>query len=46
MDSFKVYVEKNKMFTSGVIKARNVHAEHEQRDLSQNFTRRGFLYGQ
>ena len=44
--NFEAEVARGQMFTSDVMKARNVHVERQQRDLSQIFTRSRFLYGQ
>ena len=46
MDNFEADVVRSQMFTSDIIKARNVHVEHSLGDLSQIFTRPHFLYAQ
>ena len=46
MDYFEADVARSQMFTSDVIKARNVHVERKQRNLSRFFPRRRFLYAQ
>lgn len=46
MDSLEADVAGRQMFTSDVIKARNMHAERYQCDILKIVTRRRFLYDQ
>ena len=46
MNYFEADVARSQMFTSDVIKARNVHIKRQERDLSQIFTRCSFLHAQ